>query len=654
MALIGGGLLATAALAAAPPDAAARFGARPGVQHLAMSPDGKRVAWVAPLAGQGGALFTMTVADPDSAKAAFRVGGAPDRLRNCMWLSDTRLACTIFGIVSGQGVLINDLLPVSRQVAIDADGGNFRNLAVRDGADALGIQLYGGEIIDRLGDGRVLMKRNYVPEFATGTRLNRTAEGLGVDRVDTATLASSTVEKPRQNAFHWVTDGHGQVRIMGIGQERGATEQSSGVINLSYRRAGQSGWQPLGSHDTTDDSGFLPYTVDRDSDRAIGFRRIDGRIALVAVALDGSAAETVLLAHPQVDVDSLLTIGLHRRVIGGSYVTEQRQSTYFDPGLKRLSAGLAKALPPGTHIEFVDSSADEKTLLIWAGRDDDPGVNYILDRTTGELKTFLVTRPALEGVKLATMKPVRFTAGDGTVIPAYLTLPPEGPQRGLPAIVMPHGGPSARDEWGFDWVAQFFASQGYAVIQPNFRGSAGYGEAWFADNGFKSWRTAIGDVSDAGRWLVKEGIADPKRLAILGWSYGGYAALQSAAVDPDLFKAVVAIAPVTDLMALKEESRFWSDYRLRADFIGAGPHITEGSPARQAARMKAPVLLFHGRQDRNVGVGQSEAMARALREAGRPATLVTFDGLDHQLEDSEARARLLRESAAFLKAHLPQ
>ncbi|MEI9851159.1 MAG: alpha/beta fold hydrolase [Sphingomonas sp.] len=123
---------------------------------------------------------------------------------------------------------------------------------------------------------------------------------------------------------------------------------------------------------------------------------------------------------------------------------------------------------------------------------------------------------------------------------------------------MPHGGPGARDEWGFDWLAQFFAARGYAVLQPNFRGSAGYGEDWFLENGFKSWRTAIGDVNDGGRWLVGQGIAAPAKLAIVGWSYGGYAALQSAVLDPELFKAIVAIAPVTDLGALKEESRWFT------------------------------------------------------------------------------------------------
>jgi dipeptidyl aminopeptidase/acylaminoacyl peptidase len=250
------------------------------------------------------------------------------------------------------------------------------------------------------------------------------------------------------------------------------------------------------------------------------------------------------------------------------------------------------------------------------------------------------------------MKPVTYKAADGTVVPAYLTLPPGGSGRGLPAIVMPHGGPGARDEWGFHWLVQYFANRGFAVLQPNFRGSAGYGREWFQENGFQSWRTAIGDVNDAGRWLVSEGIADPSKLAILGWSYGGYAALQSNVVDPDLFKAVVAIAPVADLEELRNEwLRFSSAANFR-DFIGTGPHVAQGSPARHAGKMKAPVLLFHGELDRNVSVRQSRLMRDRLRDAGKSVELLDFPGLDHYLMDSAVRADMLRRSDAFLRTSL--
>jgi dipeptidyl aminopeptidase/acylaminoacyl peptidase len=214
---------------------------------------------------------------------------------------------------------------------------------------------------------------------------------------------------------------------------------------------------------------------------------------------------------------------------------------------------------------------------------------------------------------------------------------------------MPHGGPGARDEWGFDWLVQFFANRGYAVLQPNFRGSAGYGDAWFQQNGFRSWRTAVGDVNDAGRWLVGEGIADPAKLAIVGWSYGGYAALQANVLDPALFRAAIAIAPVTDLELTRSEN---GASLAVFDFIGTGAHIREGSPAQNAAAIRAPVLMFHGELDRNVGIHQARLMRARLRDAGKQVELVEFAGLDHQLEDSAARIRMLRDSDAFLRRAL--
>jgi dipeptidyl aminopeptidase/acylaminoacyl peptidase len=314
---------------------------------------------------------------------------------------------------------------------------------------------------------------------------------------------------------------------------------------------------------------------------------------------------------------------------------------------------LAKALPALPIIGIVDSSVDENKLLVFAGSDNNPGVYYLFDRKASQLQTLLAVRDELVDVPLASAAPIRYPAADGTMIPAYLTLPPgEKDPKNRPAIVMPHGGPAARDYWQFDWLAQYFAAQGYVVLQPNFRGSSGYGDAWFEQNGFKSWPVAIGDVLDAGRWLVAQGIADPAKLAVIGWSYGGYAALQAAVVDAKLFKAVVAIAPVTDLAALKEEHFGWSDYELVSGYIGAGPHLRDGSPIENAASIKVPVLLFHGAHDRNVSIQQSKRMAARLASVGGKCEIVTWPELDHQLEDSAARTQMLRKSAEFLRQSL--
>ena len=322
---------------------------------------------------------------------------------------------------------------------------------------------------------------------------------------------------------------------------------------------------------------------------------------------------------------------------------------------KPINSFVADGIPvtPGSPaIAFVDSSEDESKLVVLVGSDVDPGNYYLFDKATKQLAPIMAVREELVGAKLSTMKPITFPAADGTMIPGYITLPPGSDGKNLPAIVMPHGGPAARDEWGFDWLVQYFASQGYAVLQPNYRGSTGYGAQWFQKNGYQSWRTAIADINDAGRWLVKEGISTPDKLAIVGWSYGGYSALQSQVLEPDLFKAVVAVAPVTDLDKLKEEARRSSDYRIVENYIGTGPHIDAGSPARHADRFKAPVLLFHGDLDLNVGVDESRLMNSRLQAAGKSVEYVEFKDLDHQLDNGDARIRLLSSTDRFLRKAL--
>jgi dipeptidyl aminopeptidase/acylaminoacyl peptidase len=255
---------------------------------------------------------------------------------------------------------------------------------------------------------------------------------------------------------------------------------------------------------------------------------------------------------------------------------------------------------------------------------------------------------SIDGSNLAPMKAVSVPTSDGKAIPAYVTMRTDllpGPH---PAIVLPHGGPEARDRWEFGWLEQFLASRGYVVIQPNYRGSSGYGKDFLGENAFHNWRQVMSDIRDSADWLVKQGLADPHRMAIVGWSYGGYAALQSAAVDPDLYKAVVAIAPVTDLSLLKAQSQNFTNWKIVDQFVGEGANIEAGSPARHAAAVKAPVLLVHGDLDANVAIAHSQKMLAALKEEGKAADLLTFKGLDHQLNDSEARAEMLTRVGELL------
>jgi dipeptidyl aminopeptidase/acylaminoacyl peptidase len=287
-------------------------------------------------------------------------------------------------------------------------------------------------------------------------------------------------------------------------------------------------------------------------------------------------------------------------------------------------------------------------MLIFAGADTQPGTYMFLDRGTKKLSTIADVRPELANRALASVKAVTFAAADGTKIPAYVTMPAGASGKNMPAVVLPHGGPSSRDEWGFDWLPQFLAARGYVVIQPQFRGSAGYGEDFLNGNALRNWRAAISDIGDSARYLAKEGIADPNRIAIVGWSYGGYAALQSAATQPTLYKAAVAIAPVTDLGQLKKDAEHYTNARIVAEQVGTGPHIAEGSPARLAGNIQVPVLLFHGDMDLNVDVGHSERMNSALKKAGKNVQYTRYPDLDHQLDDSNARADMLMKIGTAL------
>jgi dipeptidyl aminopeptidase/acylaminoacyl peptidase len=422
----------------------------------------------------------------------------------------------------------------------------------------------------------------------------------------------------------------------------------TGRVKYFYRRQGSRDWALLSDYADWQQQ-MQPLAVDAGVDSLYALKKMDGRYALYAMKLDGSGAETLIASDPHVDIDDVVRVGDGLKVIGYTYADESRHAVYFDPEFKALAASLSKALPKLPLVDFVDSSADGRKLLIFASSDTDPGRYYLFDRDAKSLNEAMLDRPELEGRTLADVKSVTIAAPDGAQIPAYLTLPPGKDAKNLPAVVLPHGGPSARDEWGFDWLPQFLAAEGYAVLQPEYRGSAGYGDTWQNVNGFKNWRTSMGDISASTRGLVAQGIADPKRVAILGWSYGGYAALMEGETDPSLYKAVVAIAPVTDLQTLKQDQADFTDARMVEDFVGSGPHIVDGSPAKHADAINAPVLLAHGDLDSTVRFWHSQKMASALQGAGKQVEFLQYKGLDHQLNDSTARADLLTNIGQLLE-----
>ncbi len=630
---------------------AAMFGARESAAQVALSPSGNRVVML--VAGPGRSTVAEVFDLQSGASNRLIVSRAnPDALDWCQFASDAQLVCHYGGNVEMTGQIVE----FSRLVTIGTDGKGLKSLGQAASDYDANIRQFDGKILDWLdeGGGRVLMQRNYVPETGrTGTIIVRKKDGLGVDKIDLTTLKVTSVESANSAVSNYMTDGRGQVRIRRIDGANG-DGILNGVRNFTYRQTGSNEWRPLGTYDSRDDSGLFPLAVEADSNSVFVLKNLDGRDALYRMSLDGTATTTLVAKNPSVDIDGVTRFGRGQRVIGYTYAEDRRRTVYFDPEFKKLSDSLSRALPQMPLLDFVGASADGSQLLVFAGSDTAPGTYYLLDRKSRQMSPIAAVRPPLDKKVLSPVKAVRYAARDGVTIPAYLTIPAGSSGKNLPAVVLPHGGPSARDEWGFDWLAQFLAARGYVVIQPNYRGSAGYGDDFQNINGFRNWKTSIADVGDAARYLVKEGIAEQGRVAIVGWSYGGYAALQTAAVEPDLFKSVVAIAPVTDLSLLKRQADGFTNSELVKAFVGSGDNVRLGSPLRNAAAIKAPVLLVHGDLDANVGIAHSIKMQQALASGGKSVTLLRYKGLDHQLQDSEARVEMLTKIGELLQRTIGQ
>lgn len=594
------------------------FGALGTAQSVDLSPDGSKIVYVGPGPGNVSLAYVADLSAGTS-KPVLRASEDADKLSSCSFVSNSRLICEYHANLPQEGVIVS----FSRTVALNADGSGIQLLGNRNAWQ------FDGSIIDWLpgDDENVLMVR-----------------GNGVEKVNTRTLKSNRVDQAPGFAM---TDGRGNVRLTGISQRVTDGQYTTGKFKFQYRTADSHEWKSLiDSYVDRDD--FMPLAVDPKANLVYASKRVDGRLVLDSIKLDGSLVEQQIASNPKVDVDQLVTIGEAHKIIGYSYAEEKAHVVYLDPEYKALAASLSKAMPNLPIVDFIASSDDEGKLLLFAGSDRDPGHFYLFDRTKKTLSQVFPAQPKLDGRTLSEVQPITYKASDGTPIPAYLTVPAGKAAKGLPAIVMPHGGPSSRDYWGYDWLPQFLAARGYAVIQPNYRGSDGYGKAWLNENGFKGWRTSIGDVNDAARYLASSGIADPKRIAIVGWSYGGYAALQAAETDPSLYKSVVAIAPVTDLQLLKEQARFFSNMKEVQAEIGSGPHLVEGSPVNGASRIAVPVLLVHADRDINVDVQHSDQMQAALKRAGKEVEYLRLKGLDHQLADGNVRATMLLKMGQLL------
>jgi acetyl esterase/lipase len=349
-----------------------------------------------------------------------------------------------------------------------------------------------------------------------------------------------------------------------------------------------------------------------------------------------------------------------RVLLGVRYVTEGPRQFWFDPAMENLQKQI-DGLHPDLTNRIVSMDYDENRLLVLSWSDREPGFYSLVDLASQKIKPIGRRMPWIKSEQMAEMFPIECRARDGLALRGYLTLPPSGAKKNLPLVMFVHGGPWVRDVWGFDPTVQFLASRGYAVLQINYRGSSGYGLEFSAKG-----KGAIGgaiqdDITDAVRWVIKQGIADAQRIAIMGASYGGYSTLFALAKDPELYRCGVDIAGVTDWPdLLKERDKpenqisyaYWEKRLGDLQDEKVIRRLAEVSPVNFAGEIKAPLLIVHGKEDRVVPIAQAKKIATLLKKLGRKPETLYFDDLGHAIPDNKQGVEFYTKLEAFLAANL--
>lgn len=619
------------------------FASPPETADAEISPNGRYVASRVFVNGQ----YMLVIFDLDNLGKVKPVVASPrDMEVNWLhWKSNDRLLVSLSFASRRYGTATME----RRLFALNPDGTNLKYLVP---AKKLGkgdsteepVQI-ADRVVDFLPDDPKHILMQFNPD---DPRLPR------IYRVNVHTAMRGVVEGGAANVVDWTTDQQGRPRLAYALDDRKMLEQHL------YRAPDQKKWEVLFTTPLSEGRQFSPVLFDRDDpDVAWVQSNHEGDTSgLYRYRFSSRSFIEKLFLNPEVDISSVIRDPQGRRVVGVSYIRDDSRVHWFDPSVAAIFDDVRLRIA-ARHV-YVSSWSDDYARIIFYGESPDlPGRYYLYERGSGQLRYLAFAYPGLEKVPMAPMHATSYRARDGLQIPAYLSLPAGTglrPASPLPAIVMPHGGPGSRDFSAFDPLVQLFTSRGFVVLQMNFRGSTGYGGA-FQGAGYRQWGQAMqDDVTDGTRWLAAEGIADPQRTCIVGWSYGGYAALMGAVKEPGLYACVVSIAGVSDLPDLLASERRYINGRIATASIGDlwkdRKSLEENSPVNGADRILAPVLLAHGTKDRVVQVRQSAAMARALKSAGKSFQYVELEDADHSVLRGPERLRLFTAVDEFVTGHL--
>jgi dipeptidyl aminopeptidase/acylaminoacyl peptidase len=479
-----------------------------------------------------------------------------------------------------------------------------------------------------------------------------------VSSIDLATNRSRLAVPARDNLWDWYADDKGVVRAGLIFSENN--------WKMIYRDKDGDGFRTVVKADLKDrEAGCIFYRIYQASDEGYCIMRngANGRDALFRYNFATRQRGALVFEAPDVNVDDFDTKFDSPDLLAAWYTDSRPRAHWFDPDIAAIQSSIEKAVTSAIgdrSAEIVSYSRDRSRMLVYVGGSGDPGRYYVFDQADGVMKLFAQSNDKLKPSQLVTTTYTRYKARDGLELPAYLTMPPGRPAKNLPLVILPHGGPyDVRDDGTYDAEVQFLANRGYVVLQPEYRGSGGYGEA-FDRKGQGQWGRAMQDDLDDGMdWLAKEGTIDPKRVCIIGSSYGGYAAMWGAIRNPERYRCAASFAGVSDLKRqLRYSNKFFRSQRYKDDWRRTVQgddafDLATVSPLLTVDKLKVPMLLVHGDDDQRVPYKQSKLMADALAKAGKDFEFITLKGEGHGFSSDANMQLWLDKLDAFLAKYNP-